>query len=169
MKPIATTRRHADLAAGTDRGDNDASETIRVSDQPDARPAVAGSSPATPALRSRRDGWTPARQEVFLAALGKRSTVAGAAAAAGMSRESAYRLRANPRAAAFAAAWRRIDADQSSGPTARALFQSDEFFDRIYAAAERRLDEARTRPDFERWLIRRLGVEMKRRPNREPV
>ena len=55
----------------------------------------------------RRDGWTPERQLRFLAALARTRSVTRAAAAAGMSRESAYRLRARRDGALFAAAWDR--------------------------------------------------------------
>lgn len=57
--------------------------------------------------RGRRDGWTPERQLRFLAALARTRSVTRAAAAAGMSRESAYRLRARRDGALFAAAWDR--------------------------------------------------------------
>lgn len=52
-------------------------------------------------VRGRRDGWTPARQAVFIRALAASFSVGTAAGAAGMSRESAYRLRARPGAAAW--------------------------------------------------------------------
>jgi hypothetical protein len=54
---------------------------------------------------SRRDGWTPERQLRFLAMLSHAKSVTKAAAAAGMSRESAYRLRARDPHGLFAAAW----------------------------------------------------------------
>ena len=56
-------------------------------------------------LRFRADGWTPLRQAAFLGALAETWSVAAAARAAGMSRESAYRLREKPGAESFAAAW----------------------------------------------------------------
>ncbi|MEL1251358.1 hypothetical protein [Aurantiacibacter gilvus] len=59
--------------------------------------------PAVP--RSRRDGWTVERQCLFLGHLYLTGSVAGAAAAAGMSRMSAYRLRRRPDAQGFAHAW----------------------------------------------------------------
>lgn len=72
--------------------------------QPDSPPAP---SPAeAPAQRSiRRDGWTPARQLVFLDALARTRSVTAAARAAGMSRESAHRLRNRRDGALFAAIW----------------------------------------------------------------
>ncbi|MDP3674192.1 MAG: hypothetical protein Q8R44_03730, partial [Novosphingobium sp.] len=57
------------------------------------------------ALRARSDGWTPARQVAFLAALAQRRSVAGAARKAGMARETVYRLRGRPGAESFAATW----------------------------------------------------------------
>jgi hypothetical protein len=60
-------------------------------------------SPKPPKIR--RDGWTPERQFRFLGALASTRSVTKAARAAGMSRESAYRLRARKDGALFAAAW----------------------------------------------------------------
>jgi hypothetical protein len=56
-------------------------------------------------VKSRRDGWTAARQLAFILRLALIGGVAAAAKAVGMSRESAYRLRGRPGAASFAAAW----------------------------------------------------------------
>ena len=55
--------------------------------------------------RTRRDGWTAERQLRFLDALARTRSVTRAAACAGMSRESAYRLRKRRDGALFAAAW----------------------------------------------------------------
>ena len=55
--------------------------------------------------KTRRDGWTVERQLAFLAALTRTRSVTKAARAVGMSRESAYRLRARRDGALFAAAW----------------------------------------------------------------
>jgi len=55
----------------------------------------------------RKDGWTPERQLRFLDALARTRSI-GKAAEAGMSRESAHRLRNRPSAALFAALWDRI-------------------------------------------------------------
>jgi len=63
------------------------------------------SSTASPSRRIRRDGWTTDRQVKFIIALNKTRSVTRAAAAAGMSRESAYRLRDRPGHADFARAW----------------------------------------------------------------
>ncbi|MBB3034504.1 hypothetical protein DL238_02635 [Alteriqipengyuania lutimaris] len=59
-------------------------------------------------LRTRRDGWSEARQCSFLARLYLTGSVAAAARSVGMSRASAYRLRARAGAASFAAAWDRV-------------------------------------------------------------
>jgi hypothetical protein len=56
-------------------------------------------------LRARADGWTPLRQAQFLVALARTRSVRKAASAAGMARETAYRLRAKPGAEGFAAVW----------------------------------------------------------------
>lgn len=57
---------------------------------------------------TRHDGWTPERQLAFLAALSLTRSVTRSAAVVGMSRESAYRLRARPHGALFAARWDQI-------------------------------------------------------------
>lgn len=61
-----------------------------------------------PLHRVRRDGWTADRQLAFLEALARTRSITRAAAAAGMRRETAYRLRNRPDGALFAAAWDRI-------------------------------------------------------------
>jgi len=68
------------------------------------------------ARSSRRDGWTPARQLRFLDVLGSTRSVTRAAAAAGMSRESAYRLRKRDAHGLFAAAWDRLLAAPTPRP-----------------------------------------------------
>ena len=60
-----------------------------------------------PLHRIRRDGWTADRQLAFLDALARTRSITRAAAAAGMRRETAYRLRARPAGAVWAAAWDR--------------------------------------------------------------
>lgn len=55
--------------------------------------------------RTRHDGWTPDRQQNFIAALCYGLSITAAAATVGMSARSAYRLRAHPAAAGFRAAW----------------------------------------------------------------
>ena len=65
----------------------------------------------TPLPCRTRTGWTAARQRGFIAGLSELGLVGPAAAAVGMSRQSAYRLRARAEArggdgaAGFAAAW----------------------------------------------------------------
>lgn len=56
-------------------------------------------------VKSRRDGWSPARQRGFIHRLALCGCVPTAARCVGMSRESAYRLRARPGGESFAAAW----------------------------------------------------------------
>lgn len=64
-----------------------------------------------PLDRNRRDGWTPWAQHAFIRALAAMGAVGPAARAVGLSRASAYKLRARPGATAFAAAWDRALAD----------------------------------------------------------
>ena len=56
-------------------------------------------------LRGRQDGWTAARQAHFLGLLAETGSVVAACRAVGMSRKSAYLLRARSEAESFAAAW----------------------------------------------------------------
>lgn len=55
--------------------------------------------------QTRLDGWTLARQQVFLSTLAKCGSVTKAAETAGMSASSAYRLRCEERHATFRTAW----------------------------------------------------------------
>ena len=64
--------------------------------------------PASTRPRIRRDGWTPERQLRFLQALAATRSVAKAAASAGMSRESAYRLRDRRDGALFGLLWDQV-------------------------------------------------------------
>ena len=57
--------------------------------------------------KTRRDGWTAERQLRFVDVLARTRCVTRAAAAAGLSRKSAYRLRARADGALFAALWDR--------------------------------------------------------------
>lgn len=59
--------------------------------------------PDSPA--QRHDGWTPARERVFLTVLAETGVVTDAARAAGMTRESAYRRRNSAAGRAFALGW----------------------------------------------------------------
>jgi hypothetical protein len=57
------------------------------------------------AVRWRRDGWTPRRQYFFILALARGFTPGKAAALLGMTRKTAYELRAKPGGEGFATAW----------------------------------------------------------------
>jgi hypothetical protein len=69
-------------------------------------------------VRARRDGWTPARQRAFIAALHSTRSVTKAVEATGMTRESAYRLRSRSGAEGFAAVWDSVFADDIRSTTA---------------------------------------------------
>ena len=58
-----------------------------------------------PTQRTRRDGWTPERQRLFITVLAETGLVAAAAKAAGMGVTSAYNLRKRPGAESFVTAW----------------------------------------------------------------
>jgi len=70
--------------------------------------------------RARSDGWTVQRQTDFLGMLAETGSVAGACEAVGISRKSAYALRARPGAESFAAAW-----DTALGAPARKVTAPD--------------------------------------------
>ena len=59
----------------------------------------------TPASVPNYDRWTPPKMVAFLHELSATRSVKAAARAVGMSRNSAYRLRARSRGQAFALAW----------------------------------------------------------------
>jgi hypothetical protein len=70
---------------------------------PRRRPRIPSFVPVP--VRARRDGWTLARQAQFIGGLAETGSVPAAAVRVGMSRESAWRLRARDGAESFAAAW----------------------------------------------------------------
>jgi hypothetical protein len=74
--------------------------------QPESRPECP---------KIRRDGWTPKRQLRFLVTLAHTKSITRAAASAGMSRESAYRLRGRRDGALFTLLWDRALAPDHAG------------------------------------------------------
>jgi hypothetical protein len=56
-------------------------------------------------VRARHDGWTVERQRGFILRLALAGCVSVAARGVGVTRKSAYRLRAHPGAESFAASW----------------------------------------------------------------
>jgi len=56
-------------------------------------------------LRYRRDGWTPARQAAFIAALRRTRCILAACREVGVSAAAAYKLYRHPAAASFRRAW----------------------------------------------------------------
>ena len=64
-----------------------------------ASAALLAFTPAAP--RRRHDGWTPERQRLYVAALFETGHFGKAARAAGMTAQSAARLRRRPDAASF--------------------------------------------------------------------
>lgn len=64
-------------------------------------------------LRKRKGGWTARNQAFFIGYLAQTRNVAAAARLVGMSRETAYRLRARPGAEEFAAVWAAIMAGET--------------------------------------------------------
>lgn len=82
---------------------------------------MSGSTrPSLCPARPRHNGWTAERQLAFLGALSLTRSVTRSAAAAGMSRKSAYRLRERRDGALFAARWDQILRRPCSPPEARA-------------------------------------------------
>ena len=82
-------------------------------------------------VRPRRDGWTAERQSAFLSALAATLCVDRAARAAGLSRESAYRLRRHPQAQSFVTAWDEIMTRRRLEPTAPSLLWHRAFYGTI--------------------------------------
>lgn len=62
-------------------------------------------APSTALVPLRHDGWTPARQALFLRVLAATGNVSAAAREAGMTRQSAYKLRARLAREPFDHAW----------------------------------------------------------------
>jgi hypothetical protein len=75
-----------------------------------------------PSKTNRRDGWTPERQRIFIAALRLIGVVSYAAEAAGLTRKSAYDLlaRAGP-GSSFARAWEEAEAAGGTNVTFAAI------------------------------------------------
>lgn len=71
-------------------------------------------------VRARRDGWSEAHQCHFLAQLYLTGSVGAAAKSVGMSRNSAYRLRAREGAEDFAFAWDAVLTPPGTGRLSRA-------------------------------------------------
>lgn len=91
--------RSFDPASASQASGGVASETLPVVQEPPPHP-----SPNTSA-HARHNSWTPARQAAFLRELSATHNVAAAARSVGMSRQSAYQLRAKLRGEPFDAAW----------------------------------------------------------------
>ena len=72
--------------------------------RPDS-PLLVDDTPDAPPVTPLKRQWTPAKKRQFLVVLAETGCVSHAADAAGMSRESAYRLRTRTDAQDFAAAW----------------------------------------------------------------
>ncbi|MGZ3246307.1 MAG: hypothetical protein ACXU68_04545 [Croceibacterium sp.] len=68
-------------------------------------PSKALTFTPVPRLNERHDGWTPERQQGFIEALADYGSVRAAANSVGLAPEGAYRLRRQPGAEEFAAAW----------------------------------------------------------------
>jgi hypothetical protein len=84
------------------------SPTPRPARKPRRLKAAGVTFTPVPTTRNRPDGWTPQRQQHFLAALYACGVVATAARAAGMTAATAYRLRHRAGGESFAAAWDRL-------------------------------------------------------------
>lgn len=91
----------------------------------------------------RKDGWTPERQVAFLTELAAARSITAAARAAGMSRESAYRLRARADGSLFAHLW-----DLALAPA--------------IAPEQRRPDEGHVDALTNGQLLRLLGIHYRR-------
>ncbi len=119
-----------------------------------------------PRTRNRASGWTPARQEAFLAALLELGSAERAAVAVGLSASSAYRLRKQPRGAEFAAAWDATLAEREARFVA-------ELFERLQGKREPAYYRGRVIGErviaSDRLLLRVLDRTMARRPRPDPA
>jgi hypothetical protein len=80
--------------------------THQIPPREGAAPAPIPEIPFDPVpLRTRRDGWTAARQRAFIRALAETGVVRIAAASVGMSERSAHRLALRYDAQSFCVAW----------------------------------------------------------------
>lgn len=119
---------------------------------------------------SRHDGWTPSRQVAFLRALASTQSVLHAARAAGMSRQSAYALRARLKGEPFDLAWHaalRCRLDQlADAALERALngVEVPHFYNGELIHTSRRFDERLTVALLA--MRERLGPVRRRPPHR---
>lgn len=82
--------------------------SCRMTDQPNPRslvPADVTAASDTPATHSADHGWTRQKQAAFLRELAATHNVSAAARSVGMSRQTAYRLRARLKGEPFDKAW----------------------------------------------------------------
>jgi hypothetical protein len=131
--------------------------------------AALGTAPPPPdAPTPSHDGWTPAKERLFLTTLAETGVVTDACRAAGMSRESAYARRNSAAGHAFALGWdaaillsRHATADDVSSRSRHGVI------DRIYrngelVAERHRYDNRLTMAHLTR--LDRLAAESERRP-----
>ncbi len=85
--------------------ESDAGRIPATTDTPVLQPPACEGEPAATFAVERLDGWTRARQGAFLRALSTSHNVAAAARSVGMSRQSAYKLRARLKGEPFDLAW----------------------------------------------------------------
>lgn len=104
----------------------------------DPAPAADDATPTT--LAARHDGWTPARQRLFLEALAAGHTVIDACSLVGLSHQSAYAFRNRPGGAAFALGWQ-----------AAQLLARQHLADTLYVRAVEGQVDTVTRPDGATW------------------
>lgn len=106
--------------------------------------AAATPTPA-PTSASRADGWTPARQRLFLEAVAAGHTVIDACALVGLSYQSAYAFRRRSSGAAFALGWQ-----------AAQLLARQHLADTLYVRVIEGQCDTITRPDGSTWQRHRF-------------
>jgi hypothetical protein len=125
-------------------------------------------------LRRMHNGWSPGQQREFIIALARGASVKEAAGSLGLSRQSAYMLRAKSGAESFVAAWDRAlafarDARVSGQRTGDLCYQTETLFvPRFYGG---RLLGFVQRPDDRHVLgtLRQLDRMIARRPGGRPA
>lgn len=148
--------RDPDFAAGWDAALERAREARAA-----RQSALVPRNPLLPDYRIRRDGWTEARQKIFLRALGETGCVRDACARAAISSVSAYRLRG--REPDFARAWQRA-IDKAMPTIQQAAFaRAVEGWDEVVTRNGQELSRRRRYSDsLLRLLIQRGDLDGKR-------
>lgn len=131
---------------------------LKIVEPAEAQPAAAETPDFTPApTRKKHSGWTAERQRKFIEHLSLTGSVGEAAATAGVTSRSAYRLRNRAGAESFARAW---DAALSLAATRLAAIAFDRALhgrsERFYKDGELVMERKMPSDYLLTWLLSRL-------------